>query len=212
MLNLPLHCIPHTAQMFKCCENCHLILPKLLFRSSVSIQSSFNLHVSTDMDFLQRTRLVLQRGNKNIYISYHLASLSISHSMRAGSAVPDRGLKVSALCSHLKAHFQPYILHTVSPHLESEPWEYRSSLTASISLLCDCSFSVCWQGDTKFGWLFSCKKGQLFIKECMHYLTAFPHRGGILMFPDQLSFKFFSFKVNFDFFFFSIHNATQVLA
>lgn len=36
----------------------------------------------------------------------------------------------------------------------------------------------------------------------MHYLTAFPHRGGILMFPDQLSFKFFSFKVNFDFFFF----------
>lgn len=47
----------------------------------------------------------------------------------------------------------------------------------------------------------------------MHYLTAFPHRGGILMFPDQLSFKFFSFKVNFDFFFFfSIHNATQVLA
>lgn len=37
----------------------------------------------------------------------------------------------------------------------------------------------------------------------MHYLTAFPHRGGILMFPDQQSFKFFSFKVNFDFFFFN---------
>lgn len=37
----------------------------------------------------------------------------------------------------------------------------------------------------------------------MHYLTAFPHRGGILMFPDQLSFKFFNFKVNFDFFFFN---------
>lgn len=60
--------------------------------------------------------------------------------------------------------------------------------------------------------LFFCKNGQVFIRVCINYLTAFLYTDDTFMSPDQLNFKFCILKGNSLLNIILIHNAMHDIA
>lgn len=61
-------------------------------------------------------------------------------------------------------------------HIKPDTWLLLFSLLAGRSTVLLATFE---------------EEGTVFIKVCINYLTAFPHRADTLVSPDQLNFKFF---------------------